>query len=221
MRVSNYFLVRQQRFRERRWYLDDKRWQMKGEKWQLWVKSQENLCTQTCKKCLEDFGKLTFLKTEWQAVRKILPGDCYNCVCNSSLFWVRMWTLESRTDVIPSYVPSSWHERSLCNCKHVTLFSPPRELFWERLGVSLYTEEEKSPFQKLAPAQSRGKSDDFTAYFQSTVKVSSWLCCHIIVTTIPISCTQLHPWVGLSERRKKNAFSYDEQETFCRLYCLS
>lgn len=120
---------------------------------------------------------------------------------------------QDRCDTVFTYVPSSWHERSSCKLQAHDFTLTYQGLFWKRLGVSLYIEEEKSPSQTLAPAQSRGKRDDFTDYFQTIVKVSSWLCC-IIVTTIPISFTQMHPWVWLNKRRRKNVFFMMSREHF-------
>lgn len=73
--ISKETSVSGKRGSERRWYLDGRRWRMKEENDNCQSRVKRSFCTQPREKCLEDFGKLTFPKSEGQAVRKMLLGD--------------------------------------------------------------------------------------------------------------------------------------------------
>lgn len=146
----------------------------------------------------------------------MLLSDCYyTFICNSSLFSVRMWALESKTYVILSSLMSPAAGMiGPCVTASTWVYSHLPGVVPGQVGGESVDWRREMSFPKTGSRPVKGKSDDFTAHFQSTLKVSSWLCCQIIVTTMPTSYTQLQPGAWLSKRRKKNAFSINSKEHF-------
>lgn len=175
----------------------------KEEKWQLSVKGQESLGAAPCEKRLEDSGRLAFPQSARRPAGRCSLVTVPTAATQVYFEWEwEPWRAAPMWHCL-HLCPNSWQERSLGTCKHMTLFPPPRGCSEKGWGGVWTLEKRKALSENwLLPSQGE-QCDDFTAYFQSTGKVSTWLCCRIIVTTTPVSCTQTHPWVWLSKRRRK------------------